>query len=102
VEAAGVEVGVGVNKAVGVESSALESGPTSSTVEASRAFLCKAATFAGADFNQGIDKVRWSPSVLTKAPKEYYTLQSDVVFLPFHSFAAHNVGHILWDDFLPI
>jgi hypothetical protein len=56
----------------------------------------------GKDFNQGIDKVRWSPNVLTKAPKEYYTLQSDVVFLPFHSFAAHNVGHMLWDDFLPI
>jgi hypothetical protein len=50
VEAAGVEVlGVGVNKAVGVESSASESGPSSSTVEASRAFLCKAATFAGAE-----------------------------------------------------
>jgi hypothetical protein len=56
----------------------------------------------GKDFNQGIEKVRWFPKRLSEPPKEYYQLDSNVVLLPFHSFAAHNVGHMLWDDFLPI
>jgi hypothetical protein len=56
----------------------------------------------GKDFNQGIHKVEWFPRILPKPPKEYYMLPSSVLLIPFHSFAAHNVGHLLWDDFLPI
>jgi hypothetical protein len=56
----------------------------------------------GKDFNQGIHKVEWFPRILPRPPKEYYMLPSSVLLIPFHSFAAHNVGHLLWDDFLPI
>ena len=32
----------------------------------------------------------------------FYTLPSNVVLIPYHSFAAFNPGHLVWDDFLPI
>ncbi len=51
----------------------------------------------------GIDKIRWAPKVYNKIPfDKYYELDPSVVLVPFHSFAAANVGHLLWDDFLPI
>ncbi len=51
----------------------------------------------------GIDKIRWTPKVYNKMPFEkYYELDPNVVLVPYHSFAAANVGHLLWDDFLPI
>lgn len=53
----------------------------------------------GKDFNQGIYKVKWFPIILDSPPHSYYTMPDDVVLVPFHSFAAHNVGHLLWDDF---
>jgi hypothetical protein len=56
----------------------------------------------GTDFNQGMEKVRWSPRVVHTVPSQYYMLDDDVVLVPFHSFAGHNVGHLVWDDFLPI
>ena len=56
----------------------------------------------GKDFNQGIDKVKWFPKVVSQVPSQYYVLDPAVTLVPFHSFAAHNVGHLLWDDFLPI
>jgi hypothetical protein len=56
----------------------------------------------GNDFNQGIHKVKWFPKVLAKPPETYYELDPSVLLVPFHSFAAHNVGHMLWDDFLPL
>jgi hypothetical protein len=56
----------------------------------------------GKEFNQGIEKVKWAPKVLGELPTKYYMLEDDVVLVPFHSFAGHNVGHLLWDDFLPI
>jgi hypothetical protein len=56
----------------------------------------------GKDFNQGIDKVRWFPRILDEPPSAYYQLPPNVVLVPFHSMAAHNVGHLLWDDLLPI
>ena len=31
-----------------------------------------------------------------------YFLPHDVVMVPFHSFAGMNVGHLLWDDWLPL
>lgn len=58
--------------------------------------------WVGTKPNQGIDKVRWSPRVVDEPPKTYFRLDDDVVILPFHSFAGHNVGHLLWDDFWPI
>lgn len=56
----------------------------------------------GTSFNQGVDKVRWAPQVVRQLPPSYYELDDNVVLVPFHSFAGHNVGHLLWDDFLPI
>ena len=58
--------------------------------------------WVGKDFNQGVDKVKWFPNIVSQAPSQYYVLDPAVTLLPFHSFAAHNVGHLLWDDFLPI
>ncbi|OEU22609.1 hypothetical protein FRACYDRAFT_232767 [Fragilariopsis cylindrus CCMP1102] len=50
----------------------------------------------------GFDKVRWAPKIYDKFPnfQYYYELENDVVMIPFHSFAADNVGHLLWDDLL--
>jgi hypothetical protein len=56
----------------------------------------------GTSFNQGWDKVRWAPNIRRQLPPFYYVLDDNVVMVPFHSFAGHNVGHLLWDDFLPI
>ena len=52
----------------------------------------------------GFDKVRWAPKIYDTFPnfQYYYELENDVVMIPFHSFAADNVGHLLWDDLLPI
>lgn len=58
--------------------------------------------WVGKDFNQGIHKIQWFPKRRSVPPTQYYELNSKVVLVPFHSFAAHNVGHMLWDDFLPI
>ena len=57
----------------------------------------------GKGFNKGIWKVRWFPKVIEASEVQgYYELPVDYVLVPFHSFAAHNVGHLLWDDFYPI
>ena len=56
----------------------------------------------GTDFNQGIDKVKWFPNIVDEPPAQYFSLPDNMVLLPFHSFAAHNVGHLLWDDFYPM
>lgn len=51
----------------------------------------------------GIDKIRWAPKIYDEMPtRKYYELDSNVVLVPYHSFAAANAGHLLWDDFLPI
>jgi hypothetical protein len=48
-------------------------------------------------------KLKWFPRLETK-PLEtgYYELPPDSVWLPFHSFAGYNAGHLFWDDFFPI
>jgi hypothetical protein len=46
--------------------------------------------------------VRWAPYIRHNLPPSYYVLDDNIVMVPFHSFAGHNVGHLLWDDFLPI
>jgi hypothetical protein len=54
-------------------------------------------------YQHGIDKIRWAPKVYDTMPSEkYYELDPSVVLVPYHSFAAANVGHLLWDDFLPL
>jgi hypothetical protein len=54
-------------------------------------------------FNKGIWKVRWFPKIIDASEVQgYYELPAEYVLVPFHSFAAHNVGHLLWDDFYPI
>jgi hypothetical protein len=63
----------------------------------------------GKDFNQGMEKVKWFPRILSASDVAtannhiaIYQLPPHVVLVPFHSLAAHNVGHLLWDDFLPL
>jgi hypothetical protein len=56
----------------------------------------------GTAFNEGLDKVKWAPNVVESMPSSYYLMDDNIVLVPFHSFAGHNVGHLLWDDFLPI
>jgi hypothetical protein len=57
----------------------------------------------GKGFNKGVWKVRWFPKIIDASEVQgYYELPADRVLVPFHSFAAHNVGHLLWDDFYPI
>lgn len=59
--------------------------------------------WGGRGFNMGFDKVKWFPrEVDAAAIQQYYELPSNVVMIPFHSMAAHNVGHLLWDDFYAI
>jgi hypothetical protein len=64
----------------------------------------------GKGHDKGIHKVKWSPRILDIPPPSttdspdlsFYELPDHVVLIPFHSFAAHNIGHLLWDDLLPI
>jgi hypothetical protein len=59
----------------------------------------------GKGFNKGVWKVRWFPKIIDASEVQvqgYYELPVEYVLVPFHSFAAHNVGHLLWDDFYPI
>jgi hypothetical protein len=63
----------------------------------------------GQGFDRGSWKVRWEPqkrvsSHTTERHQQdyYYALPPDVVLLPFHSMAGHNVGHLLWDDLYAI
>lgn len=55
-------------------------------------------------FDKGSWKVRWFPDVrpASQIPSSYLQLDDSTLLVPFHSFAGHNVGHMLWDDFYPI
>lgn len=47
--------------------------------------------------------LEWSPIVRNMELAEgYYALPPDTVLVPFHSMAAVNPGHLMWDDLLPI
>ena len=51
----------------------------------------------------GINRLNWFPRVrLEQAPSQFYALPSNVALIPFHSLAAFNPGHLVWDDFLPL
>lgn len=46
---------------------------------------------------------KWFPRILNAtAGITYYALPSNTVMVPYHSMAAKNPGHLVWDDFLPI
>jgi hypothetical protein len=54
-------------------------------------------------FDKGSWKMEWFPRIKQPIDMEgYYELPTNLVLIPFHSLAAHNVGHLLWDDFYPI
>mmetsp|Transcript_18459 Transcript_18459/g.37829 ORF Transcript_18459/g.37829 Transcript_18459/m.37829 type:complete len:563 (-) Transcript_18459:158-1846(-) len=47
--------------------------------------------------------LEWAPIIRNEELTEgYYLLPQGTVLLPFHSFAAMNIGHLFWDDLLPI
>ena len=47
--------------------------------------------------------LEWAPIVRDEElTGGYYALPEGTVLLPFHSMAAVNVGHLMWDDFLPM
>ena len=50
-----------------------------------------------------IGNMRWFPQVVD-GPLEggYYELPRGTVWVPYHALAAHNPGHMVWDDFLSI
>jgi hypothetical protein len=48
-------------------------------------------------------KLEWFPKVIPgKLTEGYYELPQHITWVPFHSFAGFNAGHLLWDDFLPL
>lgn len=48
------------------------------------------------------EKLKWFPRVLEDPIVGYYELPDDYVWVPYHSMAGFNAGHLVWDDFLPI
>ena len=50
----------------------------------------------------GAMKLKWFPEIRSTIPTNFYTLPNAVIMIPFHSMAAGNPGHLVWDDFLPI
>ena len=50
-----------------------------------------------------VKTLRWVPRVIKGDLTEgYYEFAPDTIWVPFHSFAGYNVGHLVWDDFFPI
>ena len=47
-------------------------------------------------------KLKWFPRLLDERITGYYKLPDDYVWVPYHSMAGFNAGHLVWDDFLPI
>jgi hypothetical protein len=49
-------------------------------------------------------KLEWFPEILpaSQLTEGYYELPAYYTWVPFHSFAGFNAGHLVWDDFLPI
>lgn len=49
----------------------------------------------------GVPRLEWFPKIVDHELKGgYYELPSDIVWIPFHSLAGFNPGHLVWDDFL--
>jgi hypothetical protein len=57
---------------------------------------------------KGYPILKWFPreissqEMMETSDGYYYLLPSNAVLVPFHSFGAINVGHLMWDDFLPL
>jgi len=51
-------------------------------------------------WRRGVPRLKWSPKILEKLPDSYY--QMNTTWIPFHSMAGFNPGHLVWDDWLPI
>jgi hypothetical protein len=47
-------------------------------------------------------QLEWFPRVLEKPVDGYYQLPDNYVWVPYHSMAGFNAGHLVWDDFLAI
>lgn len=53
--------------------------------------------------DRGAWKLEWFPRIVQASTVEsFYVLDNEKIFVPFHSLAGHNVGHLIWDDFYPI
>ncbi|GMI48869.1 hypothetical protein TrCOL_g7273 [Triparma columacea] len=52
--------------------------------------------------NGGIEKLKWFPRILNGPLIEDYHRMEDVTLIPWHCMNGLNVGHLLWDDFLPL
>ncbi len=55
-------------------------------------------------YNSDIRKVKWKPNTILQPNdvSSYYRMDDEYIFLPFHSMAGHNVGHLIWDDLYAI
>jgi len=48
-------------------------------------------------------QLKWRPRVVKKElTGGHYEFHPNTVWVPYHSFAGYNVGHLVWDDFFPI
>jgi hypothetical protein len=48
-------------------------------------------------------RLEWFPRIVEEdLVGGYYELPPDSVWIPYHSFAGYNAGHLFWDDFFPI
>lgn len=56
----------------------------------------------GSGEDRGSWKVKWAPETFEESVPRFYQLPDDILLVPFSSFAGHNVGHLLWDDFYSI
>jgi len=58
----------------------------------------------GNSYGAGIPNLQWFPKIIEgPAPiSDIHMLPSNIVMMPFHSLAAFNPGHLVWDDLLPI
>lgn len=51
------------------------------------------------------EQLKWFPRILRSdepITDGYYQLPDDYVWVPYHSMAGFNIGHLVWDDGLPI
>ena len=55
-------------------------------------------------YNSDIRKVKWKPNTIRRPNdvSSYYQMDDEYIFVPFHSMAGHNVGHLTWDDLYAI
>lgn len=48
-------------------------------------------------------KLEWFPRIEVNQPiGGFYELPADTTWVPFHSFAGYNAGHLIWDDLFAI